>query len=160
MPSAGPVRRYWDSFCFIAILNGDEGADDCEKILDEAKEGKTQIIVSPLVQVEVVRPKGAPHPIPKEDEEKVRAFFENDYIKWRIIDRKIADLARGLCWKYGIHPRDAIHLAAAIETKCDLLETTDDRLLRLDGRIKETTMKIVKPKWTGQPDLFEKSSEA
>jgi predicted nucleic acid-binding protein len=57
------------------LLNDDEGADDCEKILDEAKEEKTIIVVSPLVQVEVVRPRSSPRPIPKEDAEKVRAFL-------------------------------------------------------------------------------------
>lgn len=47
MSKAGVVKRYWDSFCFIALLNDDEGAEDCERILDDAKEGKTIIIVSP-----------------------------------------------------------------------------------------------------------------
>lgn len=159
MPSPGLLRRYWDAFCFIAILNDDEGADDCEKILDDAREGKTEIVVSPLVQVEVVRPRGSPHPLPKEDEEKIRAFFENDYLKWRNIDRKIADLARDLCWNHRVHPRDAIHLAVAIDTHCDLLETMDERLLGLSGQIQGVSLKIAKPKWVGQPDLFEKREE-
>lgn len=159
MPSAGLARRYWDSFCFLALLNDDEGADDCEKILDEAKEEKTIIGVSPLVQVEVVRPRSSPRPIPKEDAEKVRAFFENDYFKWRIIDRKIADMARELCWEHNVHPRDAIHFAAAIDTSCDFLETTDNRLLQVDGQVKGSALKIVKPHWTGQPELFKATNK-
>ena len=40
MPAGGIVRRYWDASCFLTLLNDDEGADDCEEILDEAKEKK------------------------------------------------------------------------------------------------------------------------
>jgi predicted nucleic acid-binding protein len=156
MAQGGVIRRYWDSSCFLILLNDEQEAEDCEKILNEAKEGKTQLVISPLVQVEVVRPRGSSHPISAEDAEKVRAFFENDYLKWRNIDRVIADLARGLCWQYGVHPRDAIHMAVAIETECDLLETTDKKLLGSDGQIKDTKLKIQKPKWVGQLDLYSK----
>ncbi len=156
MSKAGVVKRYWDSFCFIALLNDDEGAEDCEKILDDAKEGKTIIIVSPLVQVEVIRPKGSPIPIPIADKERVQAFFENDYIKWRNIDRSISNSAQGLCWAFCIHPRDALHVAIAIDTDCDILETTDDRLLKLPEKMKGMALKIVKPKWVGQTELFVK----
>ncbi|MGE0684372.1 MAG: type II toxin-antitoxin system VapC family toxin [Candidatus Binatia bacterium] len=156
----GIIRRYWDASCFLALLNNDEEADDCEKILNDAKEEKTSIIVSPLVQVEVIRPKGSPSPLPKKHEETIRAFFENDYIKWRVLDRRIANLARDLCWQYGLHPRDALHLAAAIDTKCDLLETTDKGLLQRNGKIDETQLKIIKPRWIGQPGLFEKQEKS
>jgi len=160
MASDGLIRRYWDSFCFIALLNDDEGAEDCEKILEDAKEEKIQIIVSPLVQVEVVRPRGSSVPIPREAEEKIRAFLENDYIKWRIIDREIADLAQSLCWKYsGVHPRDAIHLAVALDTKCHMLETMDKRLLGLNGKMENSDLQIIKPKWTGQLGLFKKTED-
>ena len=37
MSAGGIVRRYWDSSCFLTLLNGEEGAEDCENILDEAK---------------------------------------------------------------------------------------------------------------------------
>jgi predicted nucleic acid-binding protein len=153
------IHRCWDSSCFIALLNDEEEAEDCEKILNEAKEEKTSIIVSAIAQVEVIRPRGAPFPIAREHEETIRAFFENDYIKWRVVDRRIANLARDLCWKYGVHPRDAVHLAVAIDTKCDLLETTDRGFLQRDGTIMESQLKICKPRWTGQPDLFEKSGK-
>ena len=161
MPAVGGVRRYWDSFCFIALLNDDEGADDCEKILDDAKEGKTQIIVSPVTQVEVIRPRGTPHPIPQEHKETIRAFFENDYIKWRNIDRRIADLARDLCWQHNVHPRDAMHLAVAIDTECDLVETFDGHLLTLTGQIKvkDALLTIAKPRWTGQLELLAKQEK-
>ncbi len=154
MPAGGLVRRYWDASCFIALLNSEEGAEDCESILNEAKEAKTLIYVSPLVQTEVIRPRGSPKPIPVETRTQIQSFFENDYIKWRIIDRDIANSAQNLCWDYGLHPRDALHLAVALDLQCDLLETYDPDLLKLNGRIPNVSLGIQKPRWEGQPELF------
>ena len=154
MPAGGVVRRYWDASCFIALLNSEEGAEDCESILNEAKEAKTLIYVSPLVQTEVIRPRGSPKPIPVETRTQIQSFFENDYIKWRIIDRDIANSAQNLCWDYGLHPRDALHLAVALDLQCDLLETYDPDLLKLNGRIPNVSLGIQKPRWEGQPELF------
>lgn len=148
------TRRYWDSTCFLALLNDEDEAAICERILDEAKQGTTEVCISPLVQVEVVRPKGAPRPLPEAVRERVTSFFENDYIKWRLIDRKIADDAQKLCWEHPVHPRDAIHLATAIDLKCDFLETSDRRLLGLDGQVPDTALRICGPGALGQGDLF------
>ena len=148
------VRRYWDSTSFIAILNGEEDAGACERILGAARQGTTEVCVSPLVQVEVVRPKGAPTPLAEALRQKVGAFFENDYIKWRTIDRKISSDAQRLCWDHPIHPRDAIHLAVAIDLDCDLFETADDGLLNLDQRIPHASLRICRPGALDPPDLF------
>src|SRR5262249_7579802 len=151
MPTQATIdRRYWDSSCFIALLNDEPEAQDCERILDDAREGKTQIVVGPIVLVEVVRPRGTASPLPREIEQKIREFFENEYIKWRNFDRRIAEVARELCWSNGLHPRDAIHVATAIETKCDLVETLDPRILACDGHITGSAIRIVKPHWVGQ----------
>ena len=155
MAAGGIIRRYWDATCFIALLNDEEGAEDCENILNEAKEAKTLIYVSPLVQTEVIRPRGSPKPIPVEIKTQVQAFFENDYIKWRIIDRDIANSAQNLCWDYNLHPRDALHLAAALDLQCDLLETYDPDLLKLDGQVPDSSLGIQKPNWRGQAKLFD-----
>ena len=155
MPEGSGVRRYWDASCFIALLSDEPDASICERIIEEAKERQTEICVSPIVQLEVIRPKGAPRPLPKGMRDKVRAFFENDYIQFRVVDRKIANDAQELCWDYPLHPRDAVHLAVAIASKCDLLETSDDRLLRLDQTIPSTSLRICKPGAIGQSDLFD-----
>lgn len=149
------IRRYWDAKCFIALLNDEADAQVCERILEQAKERQTQICVSPIVQVEVIRPRGSATPLAKELRDKVRAFFENDYIRWRIVDRKIANDAQQLCWDYPLHPRDAIHLAVALDLGCDLLETSDSDLLRLDQTIPSTSLRICKPGALGQADLFD-----
>lgn len=149
------VRRYWDSACFISILNGEPVAQICERILDEAKRNATTIYVSPLVQVEVAKPKGAASPLAEMLREKIRMFFENDYLKWRTIDRKISNAAQKLCWDYAVRPRDALHLACAIDLDCDLLETTDDGLVKLDGTIPGTSLRICRPGALDPPDLFD-----
>ena len=148
------VRRYWDSACFISILNGEAEAQTCERILDEAKHDATTIYVSPLVQTEVAKPKGAPSPLAETLREKIRMFFENDYLKWRTIDRKIANDAQKLCWDYAVHPRDAMHLACAMDLQCDLLETTDNGLVQLSGNILGTSLRICRPGALDPSDLF------
>lgn len=75
------LRRYWDSTCFLALLNDEEDAARCEQILEEAKRLSTEIYVLPLVQVEVVRPRGVPRPLAATQRERIRAFFENEYVK-------------------------------------------------------------------------------
>jgi predicted nucleic acid-binding protein len=149
------ARRYWDANCFLAIINHESHRETCLHILaDAASDSPTfEIIISPLTMVEVIRPKGTSVPLSREHEQQVRDFFENDYVIMRNTDRLIAESARELCWKYGLHPRDAIHLATAIETECDWLETADPRLLRLNGVVADAAIIIREPTWTGQPGL-------
>lgn len=134
----------------------DRHHDTCLKILNDASEGKLEIVVSALVMVEVIRPKGAPVPLPPEDERKIRDFFENEYVKMRSVDRLIAEVARDLCWKYGLHPRDAIHLATAKDALCDCLETTDAKRLRVSEN-PDVGITIREPSWTSQLALPEQT---
>ena len=152
--AAEQTKRFWDASCFLTLLNDEAGAEDCEYILNQAKQSKTIIHVSPIVQIEVVRPKGSSSPLPTEARDRIQAFIENDFIKWRMIDRKIANDAQNLCWDYGLHPRDASHLAVAMDLRCDLLETYDRDLLKLNGRIPSGAPDIQRPRRTGQIDLI------
>lgn len=154
MASAERIRRFWDASCFLALLNDEAGAEDCEQILEQAKQSRTDVYVSPVVQVEVVRPRRSPSPVPQEARDRIREFFENDYIKWRMIDRNIANESQRLCWDYNLHPRDAIHLAVALDLRCDLLETFDGDLLKWESRISPGSPSIRKPRWIGQPPLL------
>jgi hypothetical protein len=147
-------RRYWDSSCFIAILNNEDDGPTCERILADAKEGKLELIVSPLTMLEVIRPKGQPLPIPRDKEQIIRDFFENDYVIMRNIDRLIAEKGRDLCWTHQLKPRDALHLATALETACECLETKDPDLLRHSLALGNPPIEIRKPRWTGQLPLL------
>ena len=127
-------RRYWDSFCFLAVLNNEEPyASTCMQILEEAKKNNVDLVISPMTMAETVRPRGASAPIPVEHQERISDFFENDYMRFRIIDRLIAKRSLALCWNAGLHPRDALHVAVALEEGCDVLETRDGKLLRRSG---------------------------
>ena len=154
MAAVGPMTRFRNASCFLTLLNDEAGADDCEYVLNQARQSRTVIYVSPIVQIEVVRPKGYSSPVPMEARERIQAFFENDFIKWRMIDRKIANDAQKLCWDYGLHPRDASHLAVAMDLQCDPLETYDRDLLKWDGRIPTGAPGIQRPRRTGQLELM------
>ena len=109
-------RRYWDSFCFIAVLNNEEPyASTCAQILDEAKKNRIELVISPMTMAETVRPRGRGGPIPIEQQERIADWFENDYMRFRVIDRLIAKRSLSLCWNAGLHPRDALHVAVALE---------------------------------------------
>ena len=144
-------RRYWDSFCFLAVLNNEEPyASTCIQILEEAKKNSVELVISPLTMAETVRSKGASAPIPIKHEERIAEFFENDYMRFRVIDRLIAKRSLDLCWNAGSHPRDALHVAVALEEGCDMLETRDGKLLRNNG-LKGLTIR--EPFWEVQTEI-------
>lgn len=129
------IRRYWDAACFLSILNGEPTAAACKRILDLAVKKKTEIWVTPMVPVEVVAPRDSRPPIPEAERALVRQLFDYAPLHWRDVDRDLASLSQTVSWDFGVHPRDSVHVAAAVETGCDLLETFDKRLLGLDGRL-------------------------
>ena len=133
--SAPSIRRYWDSTCFLSILNNEPSASDCQRILELAAENKTVVCVSPLVPIEVVRPRRSTHPLPSHFREAVRDLFRGDVLHWRDIDRDIATVSQVISWDFRIHPRDAVHLAVALDYGCDRFETLDDKLLNKSGRL-------------------------
>ena len=52
-------RRYWDSDCFLAWLQSEEGkADACREVLEAADEGKILLITSALTLAEVLYLRG------------------------------------------------------------------------------------------------------
>lgn len=157
MPPRSPIRRYWDSSCFLCILNNEDAADACEQILADAAEGKTKIYVSPIVQLEVIRPKGSPRAA-RERADRASEWFRNKYIQWRAVDRQVSNRARDFCLDLNLHPRDAVHLAVAVHQKCDLLETLDKDLLKWDGKVPNSPIRIRQPGET-KPDTALESHE-
>jgi predicted nucleic acid-binding protein len=69
------------------------------------------------------------------------------------VTRLIGELAREIIWEHGVRPADAVHIASALYAQVDVLQTTDDRLLRRNGQIRG--LRIEKPRWTGQLQLPE-----
>ncbi len=144
-----PLKVYWDSCCFLAILNGETEEDACKETIHQAKSGEIELYVSPLTMAETVRPRLSPKPTPKEVRDRVVDFFENDYIKVVNIEREVARRSLDFCWDHNLHARDALHVALALECECEIFETLDKTLLalRIDGII------IQKPARKGQMEI-------
>lgn len=151
-------RIYWDSCVFIDCIQ--ETADRIkilESIVEAAKSGEVRILTSTLAIAEVVRcePDRA---LSKDDADKIKAFFENDFISVRQLDRETAELAADISRQYGLKPPDAIHVATAIKHKCQVLNTYDGRnkkkkgkLLKYDGQIGVPPLKIQEPQQRSAP---------
>ena len=124
-------KIYWDACCFLAILNNESNQKVCEDVLREAEAGDIQLFISPLTMAETVRPKGSLTPLSLQSKQKVLALFEGKYVNLITFNREVAFQSLEYCWNYGLHPRDALHLAFAVFAGCDAIETTDPDLLNI-----------------------------
>ncbi len=148
--------RYWDANAFLGWLNNEQDkAPECESVLAAADAGKVQIVTSALTLTEVIKLKGKLR-LTKDKEEKIKAFFENDFIIVRDVDRFIAEKARDLIWSFsGLHPKDAIHVATAVTLQMNVLDTFDGPLIKLSGKIGSPKLTIGRPHMPYQPDMYE-----
>ena len=144
-------RRLWDSSVIIGYLAGDEDlAEPCGNIIDSAERGDIEIVVSVEAGIEVAYLDGLDD---ETSEEMIRELFDREYILPVAVDMRIAAAARGLIRKYRnapkIKPKDATHLATAIQWKIPILETKDPDLLRLNGREGDPPITIRWPFYEG-----------
>jgi len=147
-------RRYWDSNAFLGWLNNEAGkVGACEGVLVAAEASKVEIVTSAWTLTEVVRKKGD-KPIPRESEEKIRAFFENPWILIREVDRAVAERARELIWSHNLRGPDAVHLATALQLGLSTMDTFDGDLIKLDGKLGRPLLRIGIPNMPHTPDLF------
>ena len=87
----------------------------------------------------------------------VDAIQNHEWIYIYDVDRKIGELARDLMWQHeSLKPKDATHVATAIQAKVDVLETFDDGLLKLSGTIGDPLLRITRPYLPNQLELFDK----
>jgi predicted nucleic acid-binding protein len=150
-------RHYWDSCTFLAVLkNEDDKIGECLSVMKAAEAGEIIILTSALTFIEVIKlEKGKPK-LSKDVEEKIRAFLRHEWIYVHEVDRKIGELARDLMWQYeSLKPKDATHVATAIWTKVDVLETFDDELIKLSGTIGDPLLHITRPYLPNQLELFD-----
>lgn len=138
-------RRYWDSDCFLGHICGEPGkAPLCAAVLNEAEHGKILIVTSALTIAEVLNLRHA-KPIPKAERDKVTAFFKNPYIHVRNVTRRVAEIGRDLVWDLGVAPKDAIHVATALDARLDLMNTFDGDPLKKSGQIGSPPLVICHP---------------
>ncbi len=138
-------KIYWDSVTFLAWLQNENGrVDHCADVLQSAQEGRVKIITSAFTLAEVLKMRKQA-PIPRNEQDKVTAFFKNEYIVVRNVTRRVAEFARGLVWDNGIDPKDAIHVATAIDDRLTMLHTFDEGLLKKSGSVGDPPLKIETP---------------
>lgn len=153
-------RRYWDSNCFLAVLMAEPGrVEVCRTVLSEAAAGRTVIVTSALAIAECLKIRGQP-PIPPAVKSQVLDFFKNDFIHVRNVTRHIAEASRELVWDHGIDPKDAIHVATALDARLDLMNAYDDRLLKKSGLVGTPRLRIEVPLPPAQTDLFRGNRDA
>ena len=139
-------RVYWDSDCFLGWLLEDAAKSaPCEEVLIDAQDGKLQIVTSALTIAEVLALRFQPK-IPADRRTVVEGFFKNEFILVRTVTRRTAESARDLVWTQGIAPKDALHVATALEAKLDMLHTFDGGLLNKTEKVGGTPiLRIKKP---------------
>ena len=135
------AHDYWDCCMFLAILKG----DDHEKLalakagIREAEAGKLVIVTSALTLAETLFLIRGELPVTHETRDKIRSFFQNDYILLRELDRGIAERAQNVVWDHDVHHKDAVHVATALSVGERLaigrLVTFDGPLTELSGQI-------------------------
>lgn len=151
----GVVRRAWDTDVCLAYLNDEPGrADQCERVLQAAQNGEVEIVISTLAMAEVLYLRGVT--LPEEDRETIRNFFRREFIISVDVTRRIAEEAQDVVWRFGVAPKDAIHVATALYARVGELNTFDGGLLALHGRVGENPALVIRePDWGTQHGLFD-----
>ncbi len=93
-------------------------------------------------------------PIPKNRAQIVRSFFRHSYIRVRNVTRKTSELAQDLAWDHGVRPKDAIHVATAIEANVPVIETFDQPFIGTSGQVGNPPIIIREPMSPAQGTLF------
>lgn len=113
------------------------------------------IVSSALTIAEVLAIRGRPR-IGDDRRALVEAFFRNEYIVIRNLTRRVAELARGMVWDHGVAPKDAIHVATALDAKLSLMNTFDQDLCKHNGRLGSPPLIIELPQIAEPPLPFDK----
>ncbi len=127
-------------------------------MLNKAKNGKFKIVISAITLTEVVHLRGFQR-LTNDIETKIKDFFEHDFIIVRSVDRRTAELARELMWRFHddkLRHQDAVHVATAALANVNELNTYDPDLLTLNNKISCASgnlLTISKP-FIAQQELF------
>lgn len=124
-------RLYWDACAWLGLINEEPSKRrELEMIYDAARRGNCELWTSTWSVVECFREDAETHaekPLPEARHARIRAFFNQPFIKKIPVDAKIADRAAELLRATkGLRKKgDAVHLASALWWSADALHTYD-----------------------------------
>lgn len=145
---------YWDSDAFLGWLQEEPGKVElCAGTIERAQSGEVMIVTSALTIAEVLWMRGGPR-IPADKADTLNRFFRRSYIRVRNVTRGIAISAQDVVWNHAIMPKDAIHVATALDAGALVLETFDERLIKRSGTVGSPPLTIRTPISPKQKDLF------
>jgi predicted nucleic acid-binding protein len=123
------MRIYLDSAPTIYLFEGTKDLREAvQNKLEGTKDGSDVIMTSELTRLEC-----PVKPIVEQDKKLLAlydAFFAGKEVTVILPDRRIWEQATIIRVKYGFRVPDALHLASAIESECDIFLTNDHRLQR------------------------------
>jgi len=151
-----PNNVYLDSCVFIDVLQktNKNRLEACEDLVRKAEDRELIIVTSAWTITEVNRLSDLEKStkISREKQsELILAFFENEYIVIRQLDRQVAELAHKLTHAHGLFNADAVHVATALTSKVSVLYTYDNpkkkkhALLKHNLKIGVPPLRIEKP---------------
>jgi predicted nucleic acid-binding protein len=147
---------YWDACTYLDYLTGaHELKDAMELLIEDWHKGLVTIVTSTLTIAEVlfVRIQGK---VDRTRERDIDALFDPPSPRKLLLvelNRLTALNARDIA-RIGVQPRDAIHIASAIEAHCPLMHTTDQPLWARSGLVGGSpALRIEPPSWVKQTEV-------
>ena len=159
---SNPDLIYWDSCAFLHFLAGDHPLSaELQLIYDDWLAGLVTMVTSTLTMAEVLYVKcGEPPQLQRADPTRraeIEALFTPTPTRRLVLielSAITARKARDLHWDLAIKPKDAVHVASALEAHCEVMHTTDASLQSKSGQVGGSPiLRIEAPVWGKQLDM-------
>ena len=155
--AASTKQIVWDAASWIALILNEKIRDETGAVITDrgllaktvhraAERGHLELVTPALALAEVT----TKHEIRKGEPDKIKAFFDHDYILVVPVDTVIAGVARDFIMKKRasdqplLRPNDAIYIATAAELGITEVHTFDPKLERLSGLFETLSGKPIK----------------
>jgi len=100
-----------------------------------ARREECVILTSAITLAEVVRPgRKATVAMTEKEDQQIVDFFGNTFIRFIDFSPALGLQTRQLQWRFGLHVRDAIHVASALAAKADFIESYDPDFQKVDPK--------------------------
>ncbi|MBX3386411.1 MAG: type II toxin-antitoxin system VapC family toxin [Phycisphaeraceae bacterium] len=128
-----PERVYWDTNCFLGWFQQEPNKRDALRELLNRAEADEMVIVTSAITITECAGLPTVRRVDDAASKKILAFFEQEYIALRSVERQIAERAHDLTRKLAIKHADAIHVATAALSNVRVLHTWDEGMLKHSG---------------------------